>query len=117
VKLVQSSNAPLPLQAKSYGKTITKSTKAPAKKAKPTVAPIAKVAQTILEKLESLNIESQLQSDINWCLGSYSHDNNPIGLYQVAAKAFAVLKTEHSKKTKGITAKLISDIEKALATN
>ena len=95
-------------------KTITKSVKTPARKTKPTVAPIAKVTQTILEKMNALNIETQLQSDIAWCLGSYSHDNNPVGLYEMAAKALIVLKAEHAKKTKGITARLISDIEKAL---
>ena len=94
-------------------KTITKP-KAPAKKAKADVAPIAKATQTILEKLKALDIEPQLQSDITWCLGSYSHDNNPVGLYEVASKALSILKAELSKKTKGITAKLISDIEKAL---
>ena len=97
-------------------KTTTKSAKAPARKAKPSVAPIAKVTQTILEKLNALNIETQLQSDIAWCLGSYSHDNNPIGLYEVAGKALEILKREQAKKTKGITAKIISDVEKALNT-
>jgi hypothetical protein len=97
-------------------KSITKSAKAPARKAKTTVAPIAKVTQTILEKLKALNIEQQLQSDIAWCLGSYSYDNNPIGLYEVATKALVILKIENAKKTKGITAKMITDIEKTLTT-
>ena len=97
-------------------KTITKAAKVPARKAKPTIAPIAKVTQTILEKLKALDIEQQLQSDIAWCLGSYSHDNNPVGLYEVAAKALVILKIENAKKTKGITTKMIADIEKALTT-
>ena len=97
-------------------KTITKAAKGPAGKAKQTVAPIAKVTQTILEKLKALDIEQQLQSDITWCLGSYSYDNNPVGLYEVAAKALVILKIENAKKTKGITAKMIADIEKALTT-
>jgi len=97
-------------------KTTTKAAKAPARKAKPIVAPIAKVTQTILEKLETLNLDQQLQADIAWCLGSYGHDNNPIGLYEVAGRALPILKTENAKKTKGVTAKLISDIERALAT-
>lgn len=97
-------------------KTTTKAAKAPARKTKPPVAPIAKAAQMILEKLETLKIDQQLQADIAWCLGSYSHDNNPVGLYEMASKALVVLKAEQAKKTKGVTAKLISDIEKALAT-
>src|SRR6266496_502979 len=98
-------------------KTTTKPTKAPLKKAATSTAPISKVAQTILEKLTALDIEPQLQAELNWCIGSYNHDGNPVGLYEVAKKALVVLKAENSKKTKGVTARLISDIEKALATN
>jgi hypothetical protein len=97
-------------------KTTTKAVKTPVRKVKPTAAPIAKATQTILEKLEALNIEQQLQADIAWCLGSYSHDNNPVGLYEMASKALPILKAENAKKTKGVTAKLIADIEKALTT-
>src|SRR5439155_10444785 len=96
-------------------KAITKS-KAPIQKTKSTVAPIVKVNESILEKLKTLDIEPQLQSDITWCLGSHNHDQNPIGLYEVATKALDVLKAEQAKKTKGITAKLIADVEKALTT-
>ena len=97
-------------------KTATKSTKAPAKSSKSTAVPIAKISQTALEKLKALDIQPQLQADITWCLGSYSHDKNPIGLYEVTSKALEIFKVELSRKTKGVTAKLISDIEKALTT-
>jgi hypothetical protein len=96
-------------------KTI-KSAKAPVKKTKATALPIVSVNEIILGKLQALAIESHLQAEITWCLGSFSHDNNPVGLYDTAAKALEILKTEHAKKTKGITIKLISDIEKALTT-
>ncbi|MBS1488541.1 MAG: hypothetical protein JST43_13230 [Bacteroidetes bacterium] len=82
---------------------------------KNTAIDIVAVSETILEKLKSLKSESGLQSDITWCLGSYSHDRNPVGLYEKAAQALTVFKAEQAKKTKGITAKLISDIEKVLA--
>ncbi|MBL7859562.1 MAG: hypothetical protein JNJ65_00275 [Cyclobacteriaceae bacterium] len=90
--------------------------KAPAKKAaaKPKTLSIEKVSEDILAKLKSLNIEQQLQADIEWCLGSYRYDQNPVGLYDIASRALTVFKQEQEKKTKGVTAAFISGIEKAL---
>ena len=92
--------------------------KAPAKpKAKvvvPATSTIEKVAVEVLTKLKVLNLEQQLQADIEWCLGSYRHDKNPTGLYEMAEKAFGIFKTEQAKKTKGITSKLVGDVEKVL---
>ena len=98
-------------------KVITKTTTAAAKKtAKPKAAVnIQKISESVLDKLKTLNIEPGLQSDIVWCLGSYSHDHNPVGLLEKVAQALAIFKAAHAKKTKGVTAKFISDIEKALA--
>jgi hypothetical protein len=67
-----------------------------------------------LAKLSQLGIEPDLQSDINWCLGSFQNDGNPIGLFQMAERSLTVFKTEQAKKTKGVTATLIADLEKAL---
>ena len=75
---------------------------------------IEKVSEETLQKLRDLNIEQNLQNDIEWCLGSYRSDGNPVGLYDAAERALAVFKSEKEKKTKGVTAKLITDIEKAL---
>ncbi len=88
---------------------------AKAKVSKP-VADIGTISQDILDKLKALGIEEQLQSDIAWCIGSYSHDNNPVGLYENASKALEVFKEANAKKTKGITAKWIKDIEQAIAS-
>ncbi len=99
-------------------KITTKKAEAPAKKtvkAKTTLN-IVKVSESILDKLKNLNIEPGLQSDIVWCLGSYNHDKNPVGLLEKASQALAVFKAEQAKKTKGITAKLISDIESVLTS-
>ena len=76
---------------------------------------IVKVTESLLDKLKTANLDLQLQADITWCLGSYGYDQNPVGLYDIAAKALELCKAENSKKTKGFTAKLITDIEKALA--
>jgi hypothetical protein len=71
-------------------------------------------SEQLLEKLKSLGIDQQLQNDLEWCLGSFRSDNNPVGLYEVAERALSVLRDEKAKKTKGVTAKMITDLEKVL---
>jgi hypothetical protein len=98
---------------KSAAKT-TKKTPAKTSKAKSAGPSLEKVSEEALDKLKSLNVEPELQNDLEWCLGSYRADGNPVGLYAMAERAISVFKTEKEKKTKGVTAKLISDLEKAI---
>jgi hypothetical protein len=92
--------------------------KAPAKTSTPKTASnqIEKVSSEVLDKLKSLNIEQELQNDLEWCLGSFRADKNPVGLYAMLERAHTSLQAEKAKKTKGVTTKLIADIEKALST-
>ncbi len=92
--------------------------KAPAKKTviKPKTSSIEKVSEEILAKLKALDIEHQLQADIEWCIGSYHADKNPIGLFDMINRALPILKTELARKTKGVTAKLITNLEQVLKT-
>jgi hypothetical protein len=104
--------------AKPAKKTATKrSTPAKVKASASETDQIEKVCVESLKKLQELGIEQQLQSDIEWCLGSYRNDLNPSGLYEMAARTLAVLQAEKSKKTKGVTAKMITDLEGALNTS
>ncbi len=99
-------------------KTATKTaSKAPAKRATKTTTvsesnPIVKTTEIALEKLKTLGLDNQLQADLEWCIGSYKADKNPIGLYEMARRALAVFK--ENKSNKGVTAKLISDLEKVV---
>jgi hypothetical protein len=101
--------------AKSAVKT---SAKSPVKKASSkitTVAesnPIVKASETALKKLKDLGIDNQLQADLEWCIGSYKSDKNPVGLYEMVRRSVAVLKD--NKAAKGVTAKLITDLEKVI---
>lgn len=76
---------------------------------------IEKACVDALAKLQSLNMNAQLQADLEWCLGSFRHDRNPVGLYQMAERALTEFREAALRKTKGITAKLIKDIEKAIS--
>lgn len=98
--------------AKSTSKTGPRKPSAPRSKA--STNNIETVSEGALNKLRELDIEHQLQRDIEWCLGSYRADGNPVGLYENAGKALAVFRNEKEKKTKGVTLKLIGDLEKAL---
>ncbi len=73
---------------------------------------LEKIVIQSLEKLESLNVEHQLQSEIRWCIGSYRHDKNPVGLFEMAGKSLGVLEAAKSKNAKAVPAKLIADLKK-----
>lgn len=93
--------------------TVKPATKKPAAKRTATAkADLEKISIGILEKLKSLDSEPTLQAELEWCLGSYSFDRNPVGLIQAAQKALVVFEAALAKKTKGVTAKFVTDIEK-----
>jgi hypothetical protein len=106
--------------SKSTARTVTKSAPARSASAKvksnatPSADSLEKASEAALSKLQQLGIEQQLQADLEWCLGSYRFDKNPAGLYEAAGRALTVLNAEKAKKTKGVTVKLIGDLEKAL---
>jgi hypothetical protein len=100
--------------AKPAAKTASKTATPKAKVTSVASPSIEKVSEDVLDKLQSLGIEQQLQSELEWCLGSYRSDKNPSGLYEMVDRALIVLNSEKEKKTKGITAKWITDVEKAL---
>lgn len=94
----------------------TSAPKAPAKtKSKATPAEqLEKASLQALKTLQSLGIEQQLQQDIEWCLGSFRYDGNPSGLCEMTKRSISVLQEAKERKAKGVTAKLITDLEKAV---
>jgi hypothetical protein len=89
--------------------------KAAAPKAKvSSVNSIEKAAEEALKKLKALKAKPDLQADIEWCLGSYRHDNNPSGLYTMVGQALTVLEAAAQKNAKSVSAKLLTDLSKAL---
>lgn len=75
---------------------------------------IEKACESSLELLRKLDLEPGLQADIQWCLGSYRADGNPIGLFQMAERALAVFEREKAAKNKGVSTKIIGELAKAL---
>ena len=87
---------------------------APAKAKKSTSVAIDKVIPQVLDTLIKLDAEHQLQGEIKWCLGSYQYDRNPKGLFETGEKAVKFFAEAKAKKVKGIPAKLVTDLQKAL---
>jgi len=89
--------------------------KAPAKK-KPATSSLSieKVSEQVLRQFQTLKTEGDLRNDIEWCLGSFRHDQNPEGLFDTAVRSLVALKEAKAKNTKAVAAKLITDLEKIL---
>ncbi|XOV94175.1 MAG: hypothetical protein ACFHWX_05600 [Bacteroidota bacterium] len=66
------------------------------------------------DKLSQLQIEEELVSEIEWCLGSYAFDKNPAGLYEKAESALKALTKFKKKNDKKVSKKLIDDLTKAI---
>ncbi|RED97453.1 hypothetical protein [Marinoscillum furvescens] len=66
------------------------------------------------DKLTKLNIEEQLVSEIEWCLGSYTHDHNPAGLYEKGEQAKTALESYKKDNPRKVSKKLLDDLSKAL---
>ena len=95
-------------------KATAKSTTAAKKvKVKSTSIGIEKASREVLSKLRALDIEPQLQSELEWCLGSYQADRNPVGLYEMINRSIPVFEAEVERKTKGVTAKFVNDLRKS----
>lgn len=100
--------------AKSTSQADLRKPRAPRAKASTNSNNIEHVNEEALRKLEELGIEEQLRRDLEWCLGSYRADHNPVGLYDTARRALSVLQAEKEKKTRGVTAKLINALEQVV---
>jgi hypothetical protein len=84
--------------------------KAPAKQEK-ALPDYEAISKTVLEKLIVLKLDQQLQADLEWCIGSYSHDKNPVGLLEALNRASELFTSELAKKTKGVTAAFVKSID------
>jgi len=63
-----------------------------------------------------LNDESytDLESKLQWCIGSYDYDKNPAGLYEYGVQSLDALKTAKEAQPRKVTKKVIDGLEKAI---
>lgn len=69
------------------------------------------------ETFKKINDEAnaEIQSKLEFVVGSYDYDQNPVGLYEFGKKALKILVKIKEKNTRKVTKKVIEDLEKALA--
>ena len=78
---------------------------------------IEKACIEALQKLKQVNRDdtNEVESKLEYVIGSYQYDHNPVGLYEIGAMALNKLKDLKQEKPKQVSKKLIEDLEKALA--
>lgn len=55
-----------------------------------------------------------IQSNLEYCLGSYDYDKNPAGLYEYGNVALTDLKSYKEANPRKVNKKIITDLEKSL---
>ena len=70
-------------------------------------------AVVAFQKLNSKKY-SEIQSKLEWCIGSYGYDKNPSGLHEFGVKSLDLLKKVKSKEPRKVNKKVIDGLEKAL---
>ena len=65
------------------------------------------------QKINQGNFED-IQSRLEWVLGSYEYDQNPVGLHEIGGKALSTLKTYKVEKPKAVTKKVLDSLEKSI---
>lgn len=78
---------------------------------------IEKACVDALQKFKQVGRDdyNEVESKLEYVIGSYRHDHNPVGLYEIGAMALNKLKALKEEKPKQVSKKLIGDLEKALA--
>jgi len=77
---------------------------------------LKKSCQEAVQTFQKLNKEEyrDIQSKLEWCIGSYENDKNPSGLFEVGIKSLDILKGVKAKQPKLVTKKVIDSLEKSI---
>lgn len=77
---------------------------------------IEKACEAALDKIQKIALDkfADVQSKLEYVLGSYRFDGNPSGLYEIGEKALKDLKKYKKEKPRLVSKKLIEDLEKAI---
>ena len=79
---------------------------------------IEKACEAALEKFQKIGLEkyADIQSKLEYVLGSFRYDSNPVGLYEIGTLALKELKKYQKEKPRLVSKKLIDGLENALKT-
>lgn len=70
-------------------------------------------AVTAFQKLNKDEF-NDIQSKLEWCIGSYTFDKNPAGLHEYGVQSLDLLKKIKKKEPRKVTKKTIDNLEKAI---
>ena len=72
--------------------------------------------EAVTSVFDKLNTEefTELKSKLEYCIGSFDYDNNPVGLVEYAEVALEELKAFKEKNPRKVNKKIIADLEKGL---
>lgn len=71
------------------------------------------LAFTTFQKIDDAKY-AEIKSKLEFVMGSYDYDKNPVGLYEIGKQALPVLKKAKEKYNRKVTKKLLTGLEKAL---
>ncbi len=79
---------------------------------------IEQACEDALVKIKQIGADdfNDVESKLEYVIGSYRFDQNPVGLYEIGAMALTKLKKYKEKKPRQVSKKLIDELEKAIAT-
>lgn len=94
--------------------------KAPTKKTTAKVDPgtqLEKVCKDAVAKLQKMDDGKyqEVREKLEWCIGSYNYDKNPVGIVEYGRKAADALKEAREENPRKVSKKLVTDLDKALA--
>lgn len=70
-------------------------------------------ALVALEKLNSKQY-NKMQANLEWCIGSYNNDKNPVGIYKYGVESLETLKRVKAKQPRKVNKKVLDGLEKAI---
>ena len=70
-------------------------------------------AVVTFKKLNNKEYNS-IQSNLEWCIGSFFYDKNPVGLQHYGIQSLTILKNIKAKAPRKINKKVIKNLEKAI---
>lgn len=75
---------------------------------------LKKAALGGVEVLIKNELDQELIAKLQWCIGSYESDLNPVGVYEFSKETFDKLTKYKSKNPKKVTKKVLDSLEKSL---
>jgi len=77
---------------------------------------LKKSCEDAIQAFQKLNSEkyNDIQSKLEWCIGSYSYDKNPVGLHEFGAYTLDLLKKIKTKQPRKVNKKVIDNLQKSI---